>query len=164
MRRIRGGYDAPHQRGGLETRKIDQNLTSPKMVQKCTKNCSMRPNFEFLAISRQFFTFFGPFWGHFGVILRRNLLSRQSPKSCSNGPLGPNGQKLKIWPMEQCIVHFGRQILVDLAGLQTLPLMRGTRPPSDAGHWIPPLMRRIRPPSGRPHILPKSARGFRDTL
>ena len=82
---------------------------------------------------------FGSFWGHFGVIWRlwsRNLLSRKSPKYCSNDPLGPMGGPK--WPKPQnltpgavqCILdQFWRgRILVDLCGLQTPSLMLGTRP------------------------------------
>jgi len=47
--RIRGGSGAPLQRGGPETRKIDQNLTSPKWSKMhCT--LLLGSNFEFLAI------------------------------------------------------------------------------------------------------------------
>ena len=114
--------------------------------------------------------FFTGFWGHFGVILRLNLLRRKSPKHCSNGPLGPNGRSKmaknsKIGPMERFLVHFGifwrGQLLVDLAGQQTPPSPgAGQTPPPygagrqthGAGHQTPPpphMVRRTRSPLWR---------------
>ena len=114
-----------------------------------------------------FFTLFGPFWGHFGVILRLNLLSRKSPKYCSNGPLGPNGRSKmaknsKFGSMEQFLVHLGPfwrgQILVDPVD----PAGHQTHPHSGEGHqtlpWCaapdpPPIWCAAPdPPSGRPQI------------
>ena len=94
-----------------------------------------------------FFTLFwailGSFWGHFGVILRLNLLSRKSPKYCKQWPSGAqrevqNGQKLKIWPHGAVSSAFwtilGRSNLVDLAGQQTPPIWCGA---PEGGVWCP---------------------------
>ena len=75
--RIRGGYDAPHQRGGLETRKIDQNLTSPKWS---NIHCSMGPKFEFLAILDLPLAPKGPLLQYFGDRRRIRLRLKMTPK------------------------------------------------------------------------------------
>ena len=89
---------AGHQRGGRQMvswHPFRERVAKRPFARAFSTQCS--------ALSDFFTLFWGPFWGYFGVILRLNLLSRKSPKYCSNGPLGAqwevqNGQKLKIWP------------------------------------------------------------------